>query len=180
MKNFFALCMMLSLWGHAATAQAPDTSEFWEFGSWRVFVKGFDTGEDWRVSCTALTGSDGDPVATLEISNGDVGPPDFFPALKIREHAIRGYDARMKTGQTAYVWFDNEDVYDGETHSFFDEYGFNQAQMEFAQSQSEWLIEAMRKNGQMDVVLDGEVFHSFWLDGFTASYLKMMEACGHL
>jgi hypothetical protein len=36
----------------------------------------------------------------------------------------------------------------------------------------------MRVNGQMDVVVEDEVFMYAYLDGFTASYLKAAEECG--
>jgi hypothetical protein len=186
MKCIVTACLILVLGANIAGAQVQQQAqteiqsqtEYWDYGSWHVTVQSVDTGEDWRVTCTAHTGGDGDPTAALEITNADVGPPAYYPELTIREHAPRGYPTAIQDGQIAYVWFDDEDVYDGVTAAFTDDEGFQQARMTFPQDLSEWLVKAMRKNGQMDVVLDGKVLHSFWLDGFTASYLKIMEACG--
>lgn len=47
-----------------------------------------------------------------------------------------------------------------------------------AQERSQWVLRAMRTNGQFDVVVEGNVFMYVYLDGFTASYLKMAEECG--
>lgn len=151
---------------------------FWEYGSWRVFVQEIDTGEDLRRFCSASTGGDGEPSVEISVSNGDVGPPDFFPTVLIKENAPRGYQTELQDGQAAYIRFDDEDVMDGVVRGYIDEEGFSNAQITFDHPLSQWVLRAMRMNGQFDVVVDGEVFMYAYLDGFTASYLKMAEECG--
>lgn len=151
---------------------------YWEFGSWRVSVEQYDTGEDLRVTCTAMTGGDGDMSAVLSVSNGDAGPPDYFSELIINDHAIRHHTTVLKQDAPVYVWFDDEDVYDGAITQYTDADGFDHAELRFPQNISQWLLLAMKRNGQMDVVMNGRAIHSFFLNGFTASYLKMMDECG--
>jgi len=152
--------------------------EFWEYGSWYVIVQEIDTGEDLRRSCSAVTGGDGEPSVAISISNGDVGPPDFFPTVIVREHAPRGYQTVLQDGQAAYIRFDNEDVMDGVVAGYFDKEGFAHAEIAFDHPLSQWVLQAMHMNGQFDVVVDGKVFMYAYMDGFTAAYLKMAEECG--
>lgn len=151
---------------------------FWEYGSWRVSVQEVDTGEDLRRSCVAVTGGDGAPSAAISMNNGDAGPPDYFPSVVVSEHAPRGNSTVLKDGQAAYIRFDDEDVMDGAVFGYIDDAGFANAQIAFDHPLSQWVLRAMRKNGQFDVVVEGKVFMYVYLDGFTASYLKMAEECG--
>ena len=162
----------------AAASDAYQERGYWEFGSWRVSVEQYDTGEDLRVTCTAMTGGDGDMSAVLSVSNGDAGPPDYFPELIINDHAVRHHTTVLKQDAPVYVWFDDEDVYDGAITQYTDADGFDHAELRFPQNISQWLLLAMKRNGQMDVVMNGRALHSFYLNGFTASYLKMMDECG--
>lgn len=158
------------------TAQAA--GGYWEFGAWRVIVDEIDTGEDLRRSCSAVTGGDGNMSASLQISNGDAGPPNYFPELIINDHAIRHHTTVLKQGAPVYVWFDDEDTYDGAITQYVDPEGFQHAELRFPQDISQWVLLAMKRNGQMDVVMNGHATHSFFLNGFSASYLKMMDECG--
>lgn len=151
---------------------------YWEYGSWRVTVQEVDTGEDLRRTCSAVTGGDGEPSAVISMSNGDAGPPDYFPTVMIREHAVRHHQTVLKDGQPVYIRFDDEDVMDSVVVGFVDSEGFANAEIAFDHPHSQWVLRAMRKNGQFDVVVDGKVFMYVFLDGFTASYLKMAEECG--
>ncbi|SNR54524.1 hypothetical protein [Puniceibacterium sediminis] len=151
---------------------------YWEYGSWRVDVQEVDTGEDLRRTCSAVTGGDGSPSVQVSMSNGDAGPPDYFPTVLISEHAPRGHGTVLQDGQAAYIRFDNEESMDGAVSGFFDEEGFANAEIAFDHPLSQWVLRAMRLNGQFDVVVEGNVFMYVYLDGFTASYLKMAEECG--
>lgn len=151
---------------------------YWEFGAWRVIIEEIDTGEDLRRTCTAMTGGDGEMSAVLSISNGDAGPPYYYPELRINEHAPRGYDTQMQAGDEVYLWFDDEDVIDGTIERFLDDDGFAHAEVFLAQVFSQAALRAMKRNGQMDVTVNGRAIHSLWLNGFSASYLKMMDECG--
>ena len=63
------------------------------------------------------------------------------------------------------------------TLPFLDE-GFAQATFRFDHPDSQWVLRAMRKNSQLDAVVGGHPFVTFFLDGFTASYVKAMDECG--
>lgn len=151
---------------------------FWEYGSWRVVIDEVDTGEDLRRTCYALTGGDGQPTVAFSFSNGDAGPPWFFPSVIVYESAPRGFDTVLQDGQSAYIRFDDEQVMDGTVYAYLDEDGFARAEISFDHPLSQWVLQSMRVNGQMDVVVAGDVFMYAYLDGFTASYLKAAEECG--
>ncbi len=158
---------------------SPATAQgFWEYGSWRVLVQEIDTGEDLRRTCTAITGGDGLPSVTVAFSNGDAGPPDFFPTVTVHEYASRGYDTVLQGGQSAYIRFDDEQVMDSVVTTYVTEDVFANAEIAFDHPISQWVLQSMRTNGQMDVVVEGKVFIYTYLDGFTASYLKAAEQCG--
>ncbi len=158
---------------------APAAAQgFWEYGSWRVWVEQIDTSQDLRRTCIASTGGDGLPSVAVTFSNGDAGPPDYFPSVVIHDYAPRGYDTVLQDGQPVYVRFDDEQVMDSTVHANIDEEGFARATISFDDPVSQWVLQSMRVNGQMDVVVDGQVFMYVYLDGFTASYLKAAEECG--
>ncbi|MEY8099891.1 hypothetical protein AB9F29_21290, partial [Falsihalocynthiibacter sp. S25ZX9] len=171
--------MKIMIVGLLALLASPSWADgFWEYGSWRVIVQEVDTGEDIRRTCSAVTGGDGPPSVVVSVSNGDVGPPDFFPTVLVRETAPRGFKTVMQNGQAAYIRFDDEDVMDGMVYASLDDEGFAFAEIAFDHPLSQWVLRAMRKNGQFDVVVEGKVFMYAYMDGFTASYLKMAEECG--
>lgn len=84
---------ILALCANPATAQG-----FWEYGSWRIWVQEFDTGEDLRRTCTALTGGDRQPSVVISVSNGDAGPPDYCLAVIVQESVPRGYPTVLRDG----------------------------------------------------------------------------------
>lgn len=173
----------LSIWGQTvAPAPAPKPQSragYWEYGSWKVSVERQDSYEDGvYYNCQAWTGGDGEPYARVGISSQDVGPPHAYPGVTIEEYAPRGYQTFMQGQQRMYLWFDDEDTYDGIVRSYYDNDGLPNAVVSFYYPYSLPVLLAMRRNNQMDVVVEGRVFHSFFLNGFTASYLKMMEGCG--
>lgn len=187
--NLFAAGLLAFTANTTAPAQAPTTSAqppaptvvdsgYWSYGSWQVVAETIDTGEDLRRTCTAFTGGDGNPTLSVEISNGDAGPPHLFPSVEVRESAFRGYPTVMQDGQALFIRFDDEDSMDAVVTGYFDEDGFAQATFRFDHPDSQWVLRAMRKNGQLDAVVGGQVFATFFLDGFTASYVKAMDECG--
>lgn len=168
-------------WGLVPAEQADPVAHtgYWQYGDWHVAVDEVDSYEDGTYySCTAWTGGDGEPRVSVSISALDVGPPTAYPGVVVEEFAPRGYNTFMQDGQSAYVWFEDEDTIDSEVISYYDDDGILHADLPFYSPTSQWVLQAMRRNGQMDVVVEGQVFTTFWLNGFTASYLKMMEGCG--
>ncbi len=173
----------LSIWGNAPAKKAAPKPQsragYWEYGSWKVSVERKDSYEDGvYYNCQAWTGGDGEPYARVGISSQDVGPPHAYPGVTIEEYAPRGYQTFMQGQQRMYLWFDDEDTYDGVVEAYYDNDGLPNAIVSFYYPYSLPVLLAMRRNNQMDVVVEGRVFHSFFLNGFTASYLKMMEGCG--
>lgn len=173
----------LSIWGNAPAKKAAPKPQsragYWEYGSWKVSVERKDSYEDGvYYNCQAWTGGDGEPYARVGISSQDVGPPHAYPGVTIEEYAPRGYQTYMQSQQRMYLWFDDEDTYDGVVEAYYDNDGLPNAIVSFYYPYSLPVLLAMRRNNQMDVVVEGRVFHSFFLNGFTASYLKMMEGCG--
>ena len=173
----------LSIWGNAPAKKAAPKPQsragYWEYGSWKVSVERKDSYEDGvYYNCQAWTGGDGEPYARVGISSQDVGPPHAYPGVTIEEYAPRGYQTYMQSQQRMYLWFDDEDTYDGVVEAYYDNDGLPNAIVSIYYPYSLPVLLAMRRNNQMDVVVEGRVFHSFFLNGFTASYLKMMEGCG--
>ncbi|WP_162617211.1 hypothetical protein [Litorivita pollutaquae] len=162
----------------AAAGTAGSAQGFWEYEDWRVWVEEVDTGEDLRRTCTAMTGGDGDPSVSIAFSNGDAGPPTVFPSVVIREHAPRHYQTGMRDGQAAYVRFDDEDTVEGVVRGYLDEGVFEVAEITYHHPVSQWVLEAMRRNYQMDTVVEHKVYFSAFLNGFSAAYLKAAVECG--
>ena len=169
--RFIIACLVL--FANPATAQG-----FWEFGSWRVIVDEFDTGQDVRLDCTMLTGGDGEPSVRVSMYSGDVGPPDYYPTVRVTEPTYRGYPTILQGDQKLYAWFDSEETFNAKASKYINENGSPVTEIVFADHQSLAMLQTMRLNDQMDIVVNGQVFVTAFLDGFTASYLKMAGECG--
>lgn len=172
MKTIFFLTALL-----AGSAAQADT-QYWDYKDWRVMVETVDTGEDLRITCTALTGGDGDPTLSVILSNGDAGPPDFYPQPTLSEHAIRGYNSMMQDGARVLFEADTGWLTEGFVNGGINEDGFAEAFAQANQGDSLEMLQTMRKAGKLFVTLDGEVVYAASLSGFTASYGKIAEQCG--
>lgn len=176
----FLIASLLS--GQAAAGTAPQP-QYWDFKDWRVMVEAFDTGEDDRVICKAWTGGDGDPDFGLEVSNGDVLPPDYYPAPTLSERAPRGHGTMMTDG--AWILFEADVLVDADTpwrvdataQTWRDEEGFQQAQATPNGGGLD-MLRVMRRAGKMWITMNGEVVYGASLSGFTAAYGKIAEQCG--
>lgn len=166
-----------------AAAQSGAKYQYWDFKDWRVMVESFDTGEDFRVICSAWTGGDGDPSFGLSVSNGDALPPGHYPAPELRESAPRGYATMLRDG--AWVLFEADVLVEPDTpwrtdanaRVWHDDEGIQQATVSPNGSGLE-MLQVMRKAGTMWVTMDGEVVYGASLSGFTAAYGKIAEQCG--
>ena len=168
------------LWANTAAAN----EQYWTYGDWNVHVEGVDTGEDWRVTCTAWTGGDGDPRVQLEITNGDAGPPGYYPAVSIYESAPRGHNTKMQNGQAVTLIIDQSIDYYALVNGYFDEDGILQVDATVRWQDAPYVLLGMKSGSQMDVRLLSPVQASMRvylasLKGFTAAYGKMMDSCGH-
>lgn len=169
-----------TFWPDAAAAE----ERYWAYGDWQVHVEGYDTGEDWRVTCTAWTGGDGNPTVRLSISNGDGGPPDTYPRLMVNESAPRGYNTQMKNGQAVTLIVDQSVAYNALVDGYYDEDGILQADAQVRWQDAVYVLLGMKAGSQMDVRILSPVNASdrvylASLNGFTAAYGKMMDSCGH-
>jgi len=153
-------------------------AEYWEFRDWRVSVDEIDTGEDLRRTCRASTGGDGLPVLSVEFSNGDAGPPDFYPPVVIGEHAVRNFQTVMRDGAAVSAVFDDGDGAAATAYGWVNEDGFEEAEASFGGPDALLVLQAMRRNGVMDITTGGKLVLSASLNGFTAAYLKIAEQCG--
>ena len=170
----FALLTLATL----AAPMAQAETEYWEYKDWRVSVEKFDTGEDDRIICRASTGGDGEPVFYIEVSNGDVLPPDYFPHPVLHEYAPRGYGTMMQDG--SWVLFESDTGWrtEGYAMAWLEEGVFQNAAVQPSDADGLAMLQEMRQAGRMFVTLDGEVVYAASLSGFTAAYGKIAEQCG--
>ncbi len=171
-----AVCCVTLLAAFSATAEDREIS-FDVYGDWRAIVTEVQGGQEtWRV-CRAVTGGDGYPVLEINARQYDAGPPDFYPHVTLHEHAPRGYDTLMKDGDSVTFGFDDGDSYPATATAGFDEEGFRTAQASPAQQAMLYVLQGMRRAGQLDITAPGGVAYTASLRGFTAAYGKIAEAC---
>ena len=162
----------------AMTPALPAAADYWNYKDWHVSVERIDTGEDLRVTCYAHTGGDGDPVWALEISNGDAGPPDFFPVPRLVEIAPRHYETVMQDQQDVKFQFDTGNTVLGRATAYLNNEGLFQAESTPDNNSVLSMLMAMRRGSKMEAIVEQQVVATASLSGFTAAYGKMMDECG--
>ncbi|MCK7615256.1 hypothetical protein [Roseibium sediminicola] len=167
----FSLALMTAASAHAA-------EQYFDYKDWTVRVEAVDTGEDLRITCSMWTGGDGDPTVGFTVSNGDALPPDYFPGVQLMERAIRGHATVLKNDEKVTFVFDDGDSAPATVYADFDEDGFAFAQTSFAFEDNQRVLQAMQRNGQIDITGPGGLVYTASLSGFTASYRKVAEQCG--
>ncbi|AXS40809.1 hypothetical protein [Breoghania sp. L-A4] len=173
--------MSAALSGTIALLCMPAMAEtqYWDYRDWTVTAETVDTGEDIRVTCKAHTGGDGDPVVSVTLSNGDAGPPYAYPSVAIEEHAPRHHTTLMQDGDTINFLFDDGDSAATSAVAGFDEDGFAEAEAGFYDMPGNLqMLQGMRRAGQIEVIRGRDIVYTASLNGFTAAYGKMAEACG--
>lgn len=176
MRLFLTILAACSAAVFASSAGAQ--TSYWDFQDWRVAIERFDTGEDNRVNCTAWTGGDGEPAFRIEISNGDVRPPDFYPAAELHENAPRGYQTVLQNRQKVVFEFDTYRTNNGSVFANRDDEGFAHAVARTRQHDNLAMLRTMRHAGTMWAVVEGDVVFAASLRGFTDAYGKIAEQCG--
>lgn len=151
---------------------------YWEYKDWRVWVEEIDTGEDLRRTCSARTGGDGDPVISIEMSNGDAGPPDFYPYPSITERAPRHFPTLMQDGQPVRFVIDTGAVFSTTAQSWLTDEGLFEAYAALNLADNLPTLQAMKRGSVMEVRTGGRTLYTASLSGFTAAYGKMMDSCG--
>lgn len=174
--NFRFLALVSLACCTASVAQASE--EYFTYKDWTVLVETVDTGEDLRTTCRMWTGGDGDPTVGFSISNGDALPPDFFPGVQLSERAFRGQATVLQNDQKVNFVFDDGDSAQATVFAGFDEDGFAFAETNFPYEDNQRVLQAMQRNGQIDIVAPVGLFYTASLNGFTASYRKVAEQCG--
>jgi hypothetical protein len=173
MRKFLALVLAISP-ALPATAGAG----YWNYNDWHVSTEQIDTGEDLRVTCYAHTGGDGDPVWALEVSNGDAGPPEFFPTPRLIEIAPRHHKTVMYDQQSIEFKFDTGTSITGQAVAYVNEEGLVQAESGPQHNSVLLMLMAMRRGTTLEAHGNNEVIATASLKGFTAAYGKMMDECG--
>lgn len=170
MKYAFAFLAMLP-----SAVQAD--LQYWDYKDWRVVVDRFDTGEDWRVNCTALTGGDGMPTLRISVSNGDALPPDVYPVPVLNEFAPHGYNTMMHDGDRVMFVFDSGNRTEGFVTGGYDDDGILEAFARPVDADALWMLQTMQRSDRLWITLDGETVYEASLAGFTAAYGKIAEQC---
>lgn len=160
----------------ANTAGAAE--QYFSFKDWNVLVETVDTGEDLRVTCSMWTGGDGEPTVGFSLSNGDALPPDIFPGVQLMERAVRGHRTVLKNGHSVNFVFDDGDSARASVYADLDQDGFAFAETSFPFEDNQRVLQAMQRNGLIDIVGPEGLVYSASLSGFTASYRKVAEQCG--
>jgi len=152
--------------------------QYFDYKDWTVLIETVDTGEDLRVTCSMWTGGDGDPTVGFSISNGDALPPHSFPGVQLTERAVRGHRTVLEDGQAVHFIFDDGDSADARVRAEVDADGFAFAVTDFPYEDNQRVLQAMQRNGQIDIVGPSGPVYTASLSGFTASYRKIAEQCG--
>ncbi|MFW8594602.1 hypothetical protein [Cribrihabitans neustonicus] len=171
MRLLFAL-------GLAAAATAPAAAEYWSYRDWHTLVEAVATGEDLRRSCTAYTGGDGMPTLRIEVSDGDGGPPDFYPMARVTETAPRHYSTLMEPGQTVEFLFDHGGAAYGSASVWTSREGLISAESQLQPAMHLPMLLMMRSGSQVEIRTGGKPLLTASLNGFTAAYGRMMDECG--
>jgi hypothetical protein len=162
-----------------ATAQS-----YFDFKDWTVHVEDVDTGQDLRRTCTAATGGDGLPRLALSVSDGDAGPPAFYPVPLFEEYAPRGYSTQIDAGDSVIFEFDDGTGADTMVETGREDHVFPYAHVRPFPRDVLWMLQSMQSGATVtfyrsnNVLPAREHVYSASLSGFTAAYLKMMESCG--
>lgn len=172
------LMISLALATAPAFPVAAIGGDYWNYKDWHVSVNRIDTGEDLRITCYAHTGGDGDPVWALEVSNGDAGPPDFFPAPRIIEIAPSHHQTAMQDQQAVRFQFDTGSSIQGEASAYINDEGFFQAEGAPLPNSVLSMLMSMRRSDSVEAHIGPNVIATASLAGFTAAYGKMMDECG--
>jgi hypothetical protein len=169
--TLFSLALLAAPSAHAA-------EQYFDYKDWTVRVEAVDTGEDLRITCSMWTGGDGDPTVGFTLANGDALPPDVFPGVQLTERAIRGHATVLQNEEKVTFVFDDGDSAQASVYADFDEDGFAFAQTSFPFEDNQRVLQAMQRNGQIDITGPGGLVYTASLSGFTASYRKVAEQCG--
>ncbi|WP_119274489.1 hypothetical protein [Taklimakanibacter deserti] len=163
-----SLILSAALATSAHAASQKETSK-----DWTASLDEVNTGEDLRKTCSAWTtakdAAGKDWTLKLAISNGDVLPPDGYPAIVVGSAA-----GGLPKGENQPASFDFGDKKleakvsgDGK-----------EAMINNVKATSLALLKGLAAGSAVTVTLAGKPTPSLSLAGFTASYRKLGQWCG--
>lgn len=160
--------VFLALTGSAMAAPQKET-----FRDWTASLEEVNTGEDLRKTCRAMTSGD-DLVSRISvlgvtISDGDVLPPDAYPAITL---SLTGPD--WPTGEAIAVIFDTG----GKPIEATASSDGSQLAVNNMKETSLALLRAMAAGSTLDIAVAGKPIPAVSLRGFTAAYRKLGVWCG--
>lgn len=179
--NFWNLTIATACSAFVTTAlvHAEDKVTYFDYRDWSVTIDAFVTEDgETRTVCSARTGGDGDPTLSIEISDGDAGPPDAYPFVAFVERAPRGYNTMMQDGDRITFLFDDGDSYAGAAFQTADIDGFPYVSASPDYDSQLFVLQGMRRAGQLEIIRANEVVYAASMNGFSAAYLKVVDACG--
>ncbi|MBO6509051.1 MAG: hypothetical protein JJ979_11350 [Roseibium sp.] len=91
---------------------------------------------------------------------------------------MRGHRTVLQNGQTVNFVFDDGDSAQASVYADLDQDGFAFAETSFPFEDNQRVLQAMQRNGLIDIVGPEGLVYSASLSGFTASYRKVAEQCG--
>lgn len=176
-KSLWGLVLGLSVAAQPMLASAGRIVEDHAYKDWRAIVLESEGGEEtWR-DCIAMTGGDGLPVLEVVARQYDAGPPYSFPLVQIREQAPRHYSTLLQEGGRVDFVFDDGDSYSGTAFNDVVEDVFQSGTASPPVEDMLYVLQGMRRAGQLDVSFEGQLLLEASLSGFTAAYGKIAEAC---
>lgn len=174
MARFLIIC--IAVMSRPAVGQEYSVSSD-SYNDWRASVTQVESNQEMWRECVATTGGDGEPTLKIRARQYDAGPPDIYPQVEFRVQAPRNYNTLMQAGATATFTFD-----DGQTFHAIVETGTIEGAFKFAVARpvpemSLAVLQSMRRGMRLDIVYEGALFYSASLNGFTAAYGKIADAC---
>lgn len=157
--------LLLALTGNVLAAPQKEV-----FRDWAASLDEVNTGEDLRKTCRAETSAagDGGQTATLAIAigDGDVLPPDAFPAILITPAAAPAGEGIPVTFDIGGKRFDIKGVGNGK-----------QVTLNNTKEPSLALLRAMAAGSTVDITVAGKPVPAQSLKGFTAAYRQLGAWC---
>jgi hypothetical protein len=159
-RNFGRRFILCAAAGVALTGSAHAAAQKETFRDWQASLDEVNTGEDVRKTCSAATtakdAAGKDWTLKVSIGNGDVMPPDAYPAIAV---SAAGGGLPSRENQPAAFGFGDQRI-DAKVSG-----GGNEAM-------------AMAAGSTLDLTLPAKPTISLSLSGFTAAYRKLGTCCG--
>lgn len=171
----FAAAAAAALLG-AFPAAAKDG--IWEYRNWFAQTSSVETTEDTRILCSAVHLRPKLPEIRINQTNGDAGPPDFFPSILIKETAPRNDSPVLQADTTLTLKIGDWQSGEHRVFNRVDAAGIRSAVALIEHPHSQAALRAMRSGSEARIISNGASLATISLDGFTDAYSKAMKECG--